>query len=134
MLLNLLTKEEKFYFIDLLSKVFIADGQLTPSEKKLLEKLKQEMGEDVVKHKASNLTFEKLVAYFAEQPKTKRNVIYYNLTWVSLLDDFYSVEVHELLDQIQHEFMITSKKKAEVIKAIGAEKDLHEKLKRLLIE
>ena len=35
---NLLTKEEKFYFIDLLSKVFIADGPLTPSEKKLLEK------------------------------------------------------------------------------------------------
>ena len=89
MLLNLLTKEEKFYFIDLLSKVFIADGPLTPSEKKLLEKLKQEMGEEVAKHKASNLTFEKLVAYFAEQPKTKRNVIYYNLTWVSLLDDFF---------------------------------------------
>ena len=44
---------------------------------------------------------KKLVSYFAEQPKTKRNVIYYNLTWVSLLDDFYSVEVHELLDQIQ---------------------------------
>ena len=69
----------------------------------------------------SAVSFEKLVAYFAEKPKTTRNVVYYNLTWVSLLDDFYSVEVHELLDQMQQEFMITAKKKAEVIKLIGAD-------------
>ena len=134
MLLNLLTKEEKFYFVDLLSKVFIADGPLTDFEKRLLENMKSEMGDEVIKHKRSNLSFEKLVAYFTEKPKTTKNVIYYNLTWVSLIDDFYSVEVHELLDQIQQEFMITNKKKAEVIKVIGAEKDLNEKVKRLLIE
>ncbi len=134
MLLHVLSKEEKFHFLDLLSKLFIADGPLTDSEKKLLNKLKTEMGEEIIKHKPSNLSFEKLVAYFSEKPKTTKNVVYYNLTWVSLLDDFYSIEVHELLDQMQQEFMITGKKKAEVIKLIGAEKDLHEKTKRFLIE
>ena len=44
---------------------------------------------------------------------TRKNIVYYNIVFVSLSDEFYSVEVHEILDQIQHELLITNKKKIE---------------------
>ena len=129
MLLNLLSKEEKYYFLDLLTKVFTADGEVTDFEKRILQIYKTEMGDDINKHRHSNLPFEKLVEYFASKPKTTNNIVF-----VSLSDEFYSVEVHEILDQIQHELLITNKKKIELLKAIYAEKDLREKVKRLVFE
>ena len=134
MLLNLLSKEEKYYFLDLLTKVFTADGEVTDFEKRILQIYKTEMGDDINKHGHSNLPFEKLVEYFASKPKTTKNIVYYNIVFVSLSDEFYSVEVHEILDQIQHELLITNKKKIELLKAIYAEKDLREKVKRLVFE
>ena len=134
MLLNLLSKEEKYYFLDLLTKVFTADGEVTDFEKLILQIYKTEMGDDINKHRHSNLPFEKLVEYFASKPKTTKNIVYYNIVFVSLSDEFYSVEVHEILDQIQHELLITNKKKIELLKAIYAEKDLREKVKRLVFE
>lgn len=134
MLLNLLSKEEKFYFIDLLCKVFTVDGAANDFEKRILELYKTEMGDETSKHRHSNLDFNKLVEYFASRSKTTKNIVYYNIVFVSLSDEFYSVEVHELLDQIQHELMITNKKKIELLKVIYAEKDLKEKAKRLMFE
>lgn len=134
MLLNLLTKEEKYYFLDLLSKVFTVDGEVTAFEKRIMQIYKTEMGDDINRHRQSNMAFEKLVEYFASKPKTTKNIVYYNIVFVSLSDEFYSVEVHEILDQIQHELMITNKKKIELLKAIYAEKDLKEKVKRLVFE
>lgn len=134
MLLNLLTKEEKYYFLDLLSKVFTVDGEITDFEKKIMQLYKTEMGDDINKHRHSSLQFEKLVEYFAAKPKTTKNIVYYNIVFVSLSDEFYSVEVHELLEKIQQELLITNKKKTELLKAIYAEKDLREKVKRLVFE
>lgn len=134
MLLNLLSKEEKGYFIDLLSKVFMVDGDVNELEEKFLKKCKVEMGEDINKHRNSNLSFEKLVEYFSSKPKTTKNIVYYNITRISLMDEFYSVEVHETLDLLQHEFVITNKKRVELLKTIYAEKDLNEKVKRIVFE
>ena len=36
MLLNILSKEEKYYFIDLLTKVFVVDGSVSDYEKHIL--------------------------------------------------------------------------------------------------
>lgn len=134
MLLNILSKEEKYYFIDLLTKVFVVDGSVSDYEKHILEMYKTEMGEDINKYRRSSLSFEKLLEYFSTKPKTIKNIVYYNITWVSLSDEFYSVEVHLTLDQIQHEFIITNKKKIELLKAVYAERDLKEKVKRLVSE
>ena len=134
MLLSLLTKEEKFHFIDLLQKVFVADGQLNEFEKHILEMYKTDMGEEINKYRRSNLSFEKLLEYFSNKPKTTKNIVYYNITYVSLYDEFYSVEVHQILEQIQEAFVITNKKKTELLKLLYAEKDLKEKIKRLVSE
>ena len=134
MLLNLLSKEEKMYFIDLLRKVLIIDGPTNEFEKQVQAKFQSEMGSDINKYRMSLLTTEKLIEYFSAKSKGVKNIVYYNLVAASLYDEFYSVEEHLLLDQIQKSFEITDKKKIELVKAVYAERDLKEKVKRIVNE
>ena len=134
MLLNLLSKEEKMYFIDLLRKVLIIDGPTNEFEKQVQAKFQSEMGSDINKYRMSMLTTEKLIEYFSAKSKGVKNIVYFNLVAASLYDEFYSVEEHLLLDQIQKSFEITDKKKIELVKAVYAERDLKEKVKRIVNE
>ncbi|HKM30200.1 MAG TPA: hypothetical protein VJZ51_05550 [Bacilli bacterium] len=134
MLLNLLTKEEKFHFIDLLVKVISIDGETNDMEIQLVNKLKYEMGDDVARYRKSNLSLEKLIAYFAEKPKVTKNLVFLNLLSGSLADEFYSVEEHFLLEQIQNSLEIPRKKRTELVKTVYADRDLREKVKRIISE
>lgn len=134
MLLNLLSKEEKYYFLDLLMKVNSIDGELNDFEKMAVERFKSEMGDDISRYRKSNLSSDKLIAYFSEKSKQIKNIVYYNIIWASLSDEFYSVEEHLLLDQIVHAFGITNKKRIELQKAVYADRDLREKVKRIVFE
>lgn len=134
MFLSLLTKEEKFYFIDLLVKVVAIDGDATEIEMQIINRLKYEMGEEALKYRKSNLTLEKLIEYFAQKPKATKNLVFMNLISTSLYDEFYSVEEHLLIEQIQNSFEITNKKKADLMKIVYAERDLREKAKRIISE
>ena len=134
MLLSLLSKEEKYYFLDLLSKVISSDGPVSDYEKKVIELFKAEMGSDITKYRRSNQNTEQLINYFSDKSKAIKNVVYYNISWASLTDEFYSVEEHLILDDIQHVFGITNRKKMELLKAVYAERDLREKIKRIVAE
>lgn len=134
MLLNLLSKEEKYYFLDLLMKVNSIDGELNDFEKMAVERFKSEMGDDISRYRKSNLSSDKLISYFSEKSKQIKNIVYYNIIWASLSDEFYSVEEHLLLDQIVHAFGITNKKRIELQKAVYADRDLREKVKRIVFE
>lgn len=134
MLLNLLSKEEKNYFINLLKKTIAIDGPVNDVEKLVIAKLQAEMGEDISKFSFSKLTTEKLIEYFADKPKGVKNIVFYNLFAASLIDDFYNVEEHLLLEQIQEAFKIPNKTKMELCKLVYAERDLKEKIKRMIIE
>lgn len=134
MFLSLLTKEEKHYFIDLLVKVVNVDGDPTETEMQIINRLKYEMGEDAIRYRKSNWSLEKLIDYFANKPKATRNLVFMNLVSTSLYDEFYSVEEHFLIEQIQNAFEITNKKKSELMKIVYAERDLREKAKRTIAE
>lgn len=134
MLLSLLSKEEKYYFLDLLSKVICSDGPVSDYEKKVIDLFKAEMGSDITKYRRSNQNTEQLINYFTDKSKAIKNVVYYNISWASLTDEFYSVEEHLILDDIQRAFGITNRKKMELLKAVYAERDLREKIKRIVAE
>ena len=134
MLLNLLTKEEKFYFIDLLVKVISVDGTTNEMEMQIINKLKYEMGDDALRYRKSNLSLEKLIDYFATKPKVTKNLVFLNLLSASLADEFYSVEEHFLLEQIQNSLAIPRKQRTELVKAVYADRDLREKVKRIISE
>ena len=134
MLLSLLSKEEKFYFIDLLKKVLVVDGPTNDLELHVQAIYQSEMGDDMNKYRKSLLTTEKLIEYFAAKSKGVKNIVFYNLYAASLIDEFYSVEEHILLDQIQQAWNIPDKTKMELCKAVYAERDLREKVKRIVNE
>ena len=110
MLLSLLTKEEKYYFIDLVYDLIGVDGDPTQIELNLIKKIKNEMGEEISKYKKSNLAKAKLLDYFSQKPKATKNLVFLNLVSVSLNDEWYSVEEHFLLEEIQQAFDISDKK------------------------
>ncbi len=134
MLLTLLSKEEKFYFIDLLTELISADGKPTETELSIKNRLKYEMGDDIAKYKKSSLSKEKLVEYFKEKSYPTRNLVYLNLVSASLNDDWYSVEEHLFLETIQKELQISDKKRNELFKLVYSERDLREKVKRVISE
>ena len=92
MFLSLLSKEEKFYFLDLVFKLIRADGEPSETDLQVLERLKSEMGEDGQRYRKSNLNVEKLVEYFSQKSKVTKNLVFMNLVSVSLYDEIYSVE------------------------------------------
>ncbi len=134
MLLNLLTKEEKHRFMDLLLKVISVDGPTSETEKKIIDRLKYEMGEDALRYRSSPTQLEKLIEFFSTKPQTTKNLVFYNLLSASLSDEFYSVEEHIVIAQIQEGFNISQKKKNELIKAVYLERDIKEKVKRVISE
>ncbi len=134
MLLNLLSKEEKGKFLDLLLCVIIRDGKTTQSEEAVINKFKNEMGEEASRFRRSNTSLDKLVEYFVDKPQTTKNLVYYNIVSASLNDEFYSVEEHILIEEIQQKLGVSARKRTEIMKTVYAERDIREKVKRVITE
>ena len=134
MLLSLLSKEEKNLFVDLSIELVYVDGKPSETELAIIKKFKKEIGEDVSKYKKSNLSKEKLLEYFVQRSYPTKNLVYMNLVATSLNDDYYSVEEHMFLEKIQQAFGISEKKKNELMKLVYSERDLREKVKRVISE
>ena len=71
MLLSLLSKEEKSHFLDLLNELISADGKPTETELSIKNRLKYEMGDEILKYKKSNLSKEKLIEKCIEHARSK---------------------------------------------------------------
>lgn len=134
MLLSLLSKEEKMYFLDLVNVFISIDGTPTEKELGIKNKLKYEMGDEILKYKKSSLSKEKLIEYFTNKSYPTKNLVYLNLVSASLNDDWYSVEEHLLLKEVQDALQISEKKRNELFKLVYSERDLREKVKRIISE
>ena len=134
MLLYLLNKEEKGYFLDLLAKLIRADGDPSQLDLQTVIRLRNEMGEEGMKYRKSNTNLEKTIEYFAGTSKSTRNLVLLNLIGASLSDEFYSVEEHFLIEKIQEAFQITNKKRAELTRMVYQDRDVREKTKRVIAE
>ena len=134
MLLSLLSREEKRYFIDLLNRVVLVDGKASETEQKIFNRLKYELGESFNSYKISTLSIDKLISYFAKKNDSTKRLVYMNIVALSLNDELYSVEEHLLIEKIQEAFGISEKKKKELMKLVYAERDLRENAKRLISE
>lgn len=134
MLLSLLQKEDKCYFLDLLRLLLVVDGESSEAEKQIYKKFKFEMGEEILKHRVQCTKKKELIAYFEGKAQSVKNLVFMNLISASLRDEWYNVEQHDLLDEIQKAFEISDKKKIELMKLVYAERDLREKVKRTINE
>ena len=62
------------------------------------------------------------------------DLVFYNLIASSLNDEFYSVEEHIVMEKIQEGLDIPTKKKNELMRAVYTERDIREKVKRVITE
>lgn len=135
MLLSLLSRQDKINFLDLLLQLILVDGEPNEIEKQIQKKFRYEMGDDVLKyHHVGAVDTKKIIEYFSTKPKTTQNLVFMNLFAASLDDEWYNVEQHLLLDDVQQTFGITNKKKIELMKVVYADRDLKEKAKRIICE
>ena len=121
-------------FLDLLRQLLLVDGESSEIEKQIFKKFKFEMGEDILKHRSNSLKTSQLIQYFEDKPQSVKNLVFMNLVSASLRDEWYNVEQHSLLEEIQNAFKISDKKKVELVKIVYAERDLREKAKRTINE
>lgn len=135
MLLSLLSKQDKIYFVELLRQFIVVDGEASEIEKQVQKKYQYEMGDDVLKYNPNKkVDKKKIIEYFEAKSQAVQNVVYLNLFAASLEDEWYNVEEHFLLEEIQQKFNITNKKKNELMKVVYADRDLKEKAKRIINE
>ncbi|MGD9605438.1 MAG: hypothetical protein AB7V00_04720 [Bacilli bacterium] len=134
MFLSLLSREEKYYFIDLLALTVSVDGITSDLEKQIVNRLKFEIGEDILRYRKSSLSKDKLIEYFAQKPKSTKNIVFMNLISSFLYDEFYCAEEHFLMEEIQNKLEIPNKKRAELMKVVYAERDVREKARRIISE
>lgn len=133
LLLSLLNEEEKGYFIDLLLKVIDLDGNITPDQEHLIiGTVEKELGE--IKHVLSDKNYEQLLDYFKAKSKVVKNIVFVNVFKVSLLDEWYSAEEHFMIERLQEYLGISDKKGLELKRLVYAERDLREKVKRVISE
>ena len=132
MLLSLLNKEEKIYFIELVRKLIAIDGVVTDVEKAIVTKLRLEMGEDLEKAKSLKLDKNKLIEYFVNKTDSVKKIVFMNLLSASMQDEWYNVEQHLFLTEVQNQFLISDKTKKELMKIVYSERDLREKARRLI--
>jgi hypothetical protein len=133
LLLSLLKGEEKGYFLDLLLKIIAFDGNISDVEQSnIINSIKNQLGD--FGYVPSELTFDQLLDFFKDKSKVIRNVVFLNVFYVSLTDEWYSAEEHFMIEQVQDRLSISDKKSLELKRLVYAERDLREKVKRVVSE
>ncbi len=127
MLLNLLTKEEKHYFLDLAKYLTKVDGNIEEAEFIELKFLTTEMGKEIDDYETNDhkIAIDKLESSSLKAKK----IVLINLITLILSDDFYHTEEHYLLEQLLEKWKISERKKAELFKVVYGQRDLREKAK-----
>lgn len=136
MLLSLLNRKEKLKFLDLAIHMVAIDGEPNAFEKRILNMMLAEVGDDIYKEYTFSLASDKeaTVAYFVSQPKATRHIVLLNLLKLSMFDDLYNTSEHFFIDNVRRQFKVGVAKRKELMRIIYAERDWHEQAKRVCIE
>lgn len=134
MLLSLLTRKEKLKFLDLAMHMVTVDGEASDIEKRLLNLMLAEVGDDI----ASEYTFElsgnleETIEFFSKASHAVKNIVYLNLIKTTMIDELYNTAEHFFLEDMRKHFDIDEYKKKQLIRLVYNERDLRERAKRIV--
>jgi len=131
MLLQNLDRKEKLKFLDLALLMINVDGPISEVEQKLLDLLIAEIGTEITAEYNFSLSSDLQVTldFFIKQPLNVRNIVYFNLLQLALIEDFYNTCEHFFLEDVAKQLKINKTKKTEFIRLIHAMNDVLEKVK-----
>ncbi|MBN2267954.1 MAG: hypothetical protein JXC35_00880, partial [Acholeplasmataceae bacterium] len=86
MLLSLLNRKEKLKFLDLAMHMVSVDGEPSQVEQRLLNMMLAEVGDNIVQeyHFSLSQDLEETIAFFADNHKTVKHIVYLNLLKVTM--------------------------------------------------
>lgn len=136
MLLSLLSRKEKLKFLDLAVFMVDVDGEPNAVEKRLLEMMLAEVGEDIAKEYTfdGSEDIDTTIQFFVDCNKVVRNIVFLNLSKVLLVDDLYNTSEHLFLERVQKSFGISAEKRRQIIKIVYKERDVREEARRVIEE
>lgn len=134
MLLSLLNRKEKLKFLDLAMHMVSVDGEPSQVEQRLLNMMLAEVGDNIVQeyHFSLSQDLEETIAFFADNHKTVKHIVYLNLLKVAMNDDFYNTTEHFFLENIRIKLSIDETKKKQIMRLVYKERDLRESAKRIV--
>lgn len=134
MLLSLLNRKEKLKFLDLAMHMVSVDGEPSQVEQRLLNMMLAEVGDNIVQeyHFSLSQDLEETIAFFADNHKTVKHIVYLNLLKVTMNDDFYNTTEHFFLENIRIKLSIDETKKKQIMRLVYKERDLRESAKRIV--
>ncbi|MGE4320711.1 MAG: hypothetical protein AB7E61_04575 [Acholeplasmataceae bacterium] len=134
MLLSLLTRKEKLKFLDLAMHMVTVDGEASEIEKRLLQTMLVEVGDDIANEYTFKLSadLKETIEFFSEASVAVKNIVYLNLIKTSMIDELYNTAEHFFLEDIREHFNIDDYKKKQIIRLVYNERDLRERAKRIV--
>ncbi len=134
MLLSLLSRKEKLKFLDLAMHMVSVDGEASVIEKRLLNLMLAEVGDDIANEYTFTLSgdLEETINFFSEASHAVKNIVYLNLIKTTMVDELYNTAEHFFLEDIRKHFVIDEYKKKQLIRLVYHERDLRERAKRVV--
>lgn len=134
MLLNILNRKEKLKFLDLALHMVAVDGEPTVLEQRVLDLLVAEVGTDIVSEYKFSLSdnLEETLNYFKDSSLPVKNVVFLNLLKITMNDDLYNTLEHFFLEEVRERFEITEAKKNQIMRLLFDERDLKDRIFRLI--
>jgi hypothetical protein len=134
MLLSLLNRKEKLKFLDLAMHMVAVDGEPSKIEKRLLNRMLAEVGDDIAAEYTFTLSkdLKETLEFFSSASHAVKNIVFLNLIKTSMIDEFYNTAEHFFLEDIRIGFEIDDYKKKQLIRLVYNERDLRERAKRIV--
>lgn len=104
MFLNELNREEAIAFMHLISEFVMADEEVNIEEKKLIDKFFKEMN---IEDELDVLTLDEALDELKKSSQRIRNIVYFELIRLGLVDSDYRISEVEFLENISGDLGIT---------------------------
>ncbi|MHC1681760.1 MAG: hypothetical protein AB6733_02210 [Clostridiaceae bacterium] len=124
MFLKELNKEEATTFISLIKNLAVIDNMFSKKEKELIEDYKSDLNlsDDDIKE----LSFEESISKLDSSSVRAKNIIYFELTGLALVDGVFDKEEEVFLDNIAKAFEISLDKQLSYLDFFKQVKDFYD--------
>lgn len=112
MFLKELNKEQGLAFINLVTEFALADEDIRKEEEDLIRTYIKEL--DLEKEDLGNLSYEEAIAAIKESAEKVKNIVYFELVRIGLVDEDCDIEEVDFLERISKDLNISRAKKIQV--------------------
>lgn len=112
MFLKELNKEQGLAFINLVTEFALADEDIRKEEEDLIRIYIKEL--DLEKEDLGNLSYEEAIAAIKESAEKVKNIVYFELVRIGLVDEDCDIEEVDFLERISKDLNISRAKKIQV--------------------